>query len=101
MKVVDLRPELNTVSIQPTRGNPDIKVVIGNDNGKYVPKQLLYPDHMSEAEVREKAERYQAQNGCPLCKRFKATEQAKMAAVIIGLGVGIALVVIIFNRRKK
>ena len=105
MKTVDLRPELATVAIRPTKANPDIKVVIGDDNGSYVPKQLLYPDHMSDDEVRDKVSRYQAQNkdGCKVCARYEAERTVKRNAGIALLAgaLGIIAITVFLYRRKK
>ena len=84
--VVDLnKPNLKTVGIRPTKANPDIKVVVGqNNNGHYEPKEIIYPGYYSPSEIRSKVENYSANNDCKVCQRYAADIKYKNYAMIAG-----------------
>lgn len=95
-KVVDLRADVPTIAVRATRSNPEVKVVIGNDNGQYIPKQLIYPDSYSDDEVKTRVERYMAESSaddydCQVCKRYASEQRNGKVLVAIGLVVVIAL----------
>ena len=83
MKEIRLDDTVTEIAVRPTKGNPDVKVVIGKDsNNNYVPKSVLYPDDYTGADIQNKIQHYNAvreKDGCKVCDRFKA-EQAQAKA---------------------
>ena len=85
---VTLNPNLKTVAVRPTLKNPNIKVVVGqNESGVYEPKEILYPDNMTPDEVSSKVQRFQAdypKKGCPVCQKY-ASEQMTKNVLTVGV----------------
>ena len=102
---VTLNPNLKTVAVRPTLKNPNIKVVVGqNESGVYEPKEILYPDNMTPDEVSGKVQRFQAdypKKGCPVCQRYAAEERTKNILVAGVLVVGGLLITSYLMSKKK
>lgn len=96
MKRVMLRDDIETIKVEPTISNPDIKVEVGDG---YVPKAILYPDSFSDDTIREKVERYQAQDGeCGVCQRVaKLEKNKKYMKVALLVLTAIAIVIILWT----
>jgi len=99
-KIVDLRADVPTVAVRPTKANPEVRVVIGNDNGQYIPKQLIYPDSYSDDDVKTRVDRYMSESSaddydCQVCHRYASEERNGKVLIAIGivavLAVGVAL----------
>jgi len=99
---IDVDPNLETVGVEPTKANPDIKVVVGKGPDGYSPKAVIYPDDVTEEEARQKVDRYMAssQEGCNACKRFEQRRTMIIAAMIVVPIVALMITLFIYKRKR-